>query len=182
MNPLPHCLIYAWLFTWVFSALFCLSYIIIQSCELCIHIPQDSCIDINDLTVKYMKHYSDVIIWRLKLLASRWLTQSLFRRRSKKIPNLHIIGLCEGIHRVAGEFPAQRASNAENVSTWWRQHEISVTSFISHQQRTQCEWCASHLMAQYTEQKYLFYNQNIFEFPLLWCNGQYVMVCAISRC
>ena len=25
---------------------------------------------------------------------------------------------------VTGEFPAQRASNAENVSIWWRHHEI----------------------------------------------------------
>ena len=27
-----------------------------------------------------------------------------------------------GLHR-AGEFPAQRASNAENVSIWWRHHD-----------------------------------------------------------
>ena len=25
---------------------------------------------------------------------------------------------------VTGEFPAQMASNAENVSIWWRHHEI----------------------------------------------------------
>ena len=28
-----------------------------------------------------------------------------------------------GIHRGTGEFPAQIASNAENVSIWWRHHE-----------------------------------------------------------
>ena len=28
-----------------------------------------------------------------------------------------------GIHR-SGEFPAQMASNAENVSIWWRHHDI----------------------------------------------------------
>ena len=28
-----------------------------------------------------------------------------------------------GIHRGNGEFPAQMASNAENVSIWWRHHE-----------------------------------------------------------
>ena len=27
-----------------------------------------------------------------------------------------------GIHQWVGEFPAQRASNAENVSIWWRHH------------------------------------------------------------
>ena len=26
-----------------------------------------------------------------------------------------------------GEFPAQMASNAENVSIWWRHHEIAVS-------------------------------------------------------
>ena len=27
---------------------------------------------------------------------------------------------------MTGEFPAQRASKAENVSTWWRHHDIIV--------------------------------------------------------
>ena len=27
-----------------------------------------------------------------------------------------------GIHRGTGEFPAQMASNVENVSIWWRHH------------------------------------------------------------
>ena len=41
-------------------------------------------------------------------------------RRSK----LRVTGLCEGNSPVTGEFSAQRASNAENVSIWWRHHEI----------------------------------------------------------
>ena len=44
------------------------------------------------------------------------LLNSLFRRRSKKIWKLRVTGLCEGNSPVTGEFPAQRASNAENVS------------------------------------------------------------------
>ena len=43
------------------------------------------------------------------------LLNRLFRRRSKKTSKL----------RVIGEFPAQMASNAENVSISWRHHEIS---------------------------------------------------------
>ena len=31
-------------------------------------------------------------------------------------------GLCEGNSLVIGEFLAQMASNAENVSIWWRYH------------------------------------------------------------
>ena len=34
--------------------------------------------------------------WRLKSPASRWFTQSLFRRRSKKTSKLRVTGLCEG--------------------------------------------------------------------------------------
>ena len=50
------------------------------------------------------------------------LLNSLFRRRSKKISKLCITGLCEGNSPVTGEFPAQWASNAENVSIWWHHH------------------------------------------------------------
>ena len=44
------------------------------------------------------------------------LLNHLFRRRSKKTSKLRVTGLCEGNSPVTGEFPAQRASNAENVS------------------------------------------------------------------
>ena len=46
-----------------------------------------------------------------------------FRRRSKKTSKFRFTGLCAGNSPVTGEFPAQRASNAENVSIWWRHHE-----------------------------------------------------------
>ena len=46
----------------------------------------------------------------------------LFRCRSKKTPMLRVAGLCAGNLPLTGEFPAQMASNAENVSIWWRHH------------------------------------------------------------
>ena len=49
------------------------------------------------------------------------LLNCLFRRRWKK--TLRVTGLCVGNSPVTGEFPAQMASNAENVSIWWRHHE-----------------------------------------------------------
>ena len=69
--------------------------------------------------------YSDVIMStmvsqfprRLDCLNNFW-----FRRRSKKTSKLRVTGLCEGNSSVTGEFPAQRASNAESVSIWWRHH------------------------------------------------------------
>ena len=46
-----------------------------------------------------------------------------FRRRSKKTSKLRVTGLCEGNSPATGEFPAQRAIDAENISIWWRQHD-----------------------------------------------------------
>ena len=45
-----------------------------------------------------------------------------FRRRSKKTAKLRVTGFCEGNSPVTGEYPAQMASNAENVSIWLRHH------------------------------------------------------------
>ena len=44
-------------------------------------------------------------------LLNRW-----FRRWSNETSKLRVTSLCEGNSPVTGEFPAQRASNAENVS------------------------------------------------------------------
>ena len=71
---------------------------------------------------------------RLDCLFSR-----LLRFRSKKTSKLHVTGLCEGNSPVTGEFPAQRASNAQNVSIWWRHHVNSskqpwLTRNMSHWQ------------------------------------------------
>ena len=51
------------------------------------------------------------------------LLSCLIRRRSKKTLKLRVTGLCAGNSPGTGEFPAQRASNAENVSIWWRHHD-----------------------------------------------------------
>ena len=52
------------------------------------------------------------------------LLKGLFRRRTKKTSKLRVTGLCVGNSPVTGEFPAQMASNAGNVSIWWRHHEF----------------------------------------------------------
>ena len=51
------------------------------------------------------------------------LLNRLFRRRSKKTLKHWVTGLRAGNLPVAGEFPAQMASNAENMSIWWRHHD-----------------------------------------------------------
>ena len=54
------------------------------------------------------------------------LLNRLFRRRSKKTSKLRVTGLCVGNSPVTGEFPTERASNAENISIWWRHHEFRI--------------------------------------------------------
>ena len=49
------------------------------------------------------------------------LNRSL-RLRSKKHSKLRVNGLCAGYSPFTGKVPAQMASNAENVSIWWRHH------------------------------------------------------------
>ena len=57
------------------------------------------------------------------------LLNRLFRRRSKKTSKLRVTGLCVGNSPGTGEFPAQMASYAENVSIWWRHHVMNANQF-----------------------------------------------------
>ena len=52
------------------------------------------------------------------------LLKRLYWCKSKKTSKLRVTGLCAGNSSVTGEFPAQMASNAENVSIWWRHHDL----------------------------------------------------------
>ena len=71
-------------------------------------------------------HYNDVIVGVSNHQPHDCLLKRLFRRRSKKASKLRVTGLSEGNSPVTGEFPTQRASNAENVSIWWRHHALCV--------------------------------------------------------
>ena len=60
--------------------------------------------------------------WRLKSPAFGWLAESFnaqIKKQNIKAPHHWL--LCG---EFTGQFPAQRASNAENVSIWWRHHAI----------------------------------------------------------
>ena len=79
---------------------------------------------------KPLPHYNDVIMGTIASQFTKLrecLRNRLFGRRSKKTSMIRVTGLCAGNSPVPagpGEFPAQRASNAENVSIWWR-HRVS---------------------------------------------------------
>ena len=52
--------------------------------------------------------------------------------RSKKTSELHVTGLCEGNSPVTGELPTQRASTTENISIWWRHHDMGKIERYQH--------------------------------------------------
>ena len=68
------------------------------------------------------------------------LLNRLCRRRSKKTSKLRVAGLCAGNSPWIGEFSAQMASNAENVSIWWRHH-----GYVYH-----TSWQECHMKLEYT--------------------------------
>ena len=53
----------------------------------------------------------------------------LFRDGWKKTSNLRVTGLYTRNSPVAGDFLAQRACNAENISIWWRYHAPTRAAF-----------------------------------------------------
>ena len=55
----------------------------------------------------------------------------IFSRRSKKTSKLRFTGLCTGNSPVTSEFPAQMASNTENVSIWWCLHDECHTPRVN---------------------------------------------------
>ena len=70
----------------------------------------------------------------------------LFRHRSKKTSKRRVTGLCAGNSLVTGEFPVQRASNAENVSIWWRHHWNQI--FLEDLGQYHYYWCLGSLCHQ----------------------------------
>ena len=83
---------------------------------------------VNYVTISfddYISHYNGVIMGMIaSQITGLTIVYSMvyFRRRSKKTSKLPVTGLSAGISLGTGEFPVQMASNAENVSIWWRHH------------------------------------------------------------
>ena len=80
---------------------------------------------------QYDDHYGDVIMGAISsLITSLTIVYSTVYSDAdrKKTSKLLGTGLCVGNSPGTGEFPAQMASNAENVSIWWRHHAMRVCS------------------------------------------------------
>ena len=71
-------------------------------------------------------HYSDVImgVMTSQITSLTVVYSTVYSGTDqRKYQSSASLSFVRGIHRpVTGEFPAQRASNAENISIWWRHH------------------------------------------------------------
>ena len=86
------------------------------------------------------------------------LLNRLFIRRSKKTSKLRVTGLCAGNSPGTGEFPAQMASYAENVSIWWRHHGLGRSLLM----RTLCGVATSSRPSEImTLKKWCFYKHSL---------------------
>ena len=82
-------------------------------------------------------HYNDVIMGAIaSQITSLTIVYSIVYSDAdkKKTSKLRVTGLCAGNSPVIGEFPAQMASCAENVSIWWRYHDAGHVSLINCKQ------------------------------------------------
>ena len=85
------------------------------------------------------------------------LLKRLFRRRSKKTSKLCVTGLCVGNSPATGEFPAQMASNAENVFIWWRHHNLVLLAIH------RAKYNSLHLYLRYVKHVVFFNSRDVWQ-------------------
>ena len=107
----------------------------------------------------------------------------LFRRRSKKTSKLRVTGLCAGNSPETGEFPAQMASNAGNVSIWWRHHAIMIVRL-----RFDCAvlFMEKFLKCIYTRLIMMFSSTSLFKnycsgVSILKSDNKVILYCLVCR-
>ena len=91
-------------------------------------------------------HHGDVILGeRASQITSLTIVYSTVNSDAdqRKHKKLGVTGLCAGNSPGTGDFPAQMASNAENVSIWWRHRMIRLMVIL----RTQIGQCVSQQLS-----------------------------------
>ena len=86
----------------------------------------------SDYNVQFITVTSWWARWRVKSPALPLFTKPFIQCRSKNTSKLRVAGLWAGNSPVTCELPAQMASNAENVSIWWRNHVQSQENVFAH--------------------------------------------------
>ena len=92
-------------------------------------------------------------IWNYR--STECLFNSLFRLTTKKHQRSASLSLCQGNPPVTGGFPAQRDSNAENISIWWRHNmhwSICNRRTDSYSSGVYASWTAGSVKDKYDMQ------------------------------
>ena len=98
------------------------------------------------------------------------LRNRLFRPRSKKTSKFRDTGVCMGNSPVTGEFPAQRASNAENASIWWRHHESNCSQYWTMNCRPQRDKSNGLAFMWIKNSVYwIYFAKNTYNQVYAWC-------------
>ena len=76
-----------------------------------------------------VSHYIDVIMGAMasQITSLTIVYSTVYSAQMKEKSKLRVTGLCAGNSLETGEFPAQMASNAENVSIAWHHHECMTS-------------------------------------------------------
>ena len=128
--------LYCWLLWcrrwWLHGDMICNNFMILWVYVVCRSTGTDKWQTKQDTLKPCAHHYNDVIMSAMasQITSLTIVYSTVYRRcRSKKISKFRVTGLCRG-NSLTGEFPAQRASNAENDSIWWRHHVLWDTLYV----------------------------------------------------
>ena len=99
-------------------------------CSSAFMTPSNELATVLNSMLKMTVHYNDVTMGKMaSQITSLAIVYSAVYSGAdqRKHQKLRVTGLCAGNSPETGEFPAQMASNAENVTIWWRHHELIYT-------------------------------------------------------
>ena len=87
-------------------------------------------------TMNYLTHHNDVIMSAMvfQIIGVSIAYSTVCPGADQRKHQNPVTGVCEGNSPLTGKFPAQRASNAKNVSIWWHHHGITALPWKWHAQ------------------------------------------------
>ena len=75
---------------------------------------------------------------------------TVYSGADKETSKLRVTDLCDGNSPVTCEFPAQRASNTENASIWWRHHASGKQYFgCTYHHKIMAVWSNPHVVMSF---------------------------------
>ena len=112
------------------------------------------------------------------------LLNHLFRRRSNKTSKFRVTGLCAENSPVTGEYPAQMASNAENISIWWHRHDMIISTYTTKEYHRAPTWLLYiSVIVKSHRQNDIFIKTTWTAFPgVIWYSNPHFCYLCLDRC